>query len=208
MNDDNHCGGCDQGCDGDAGACRPVPDSAHYGCVGGVCGRLKCDEPTADCNEDLGSPTCQTDGCEVPDIRTDPNNCGGCGIKCKEGESCVNEGNGPECAVPCARFGKTLCPFGQCRDLLNDVQACGSCSNDCPGAGPNQVRVCRKGICALDCLPGFGDCNGEPSDGCETNLMAHPGNCGTCGNQCDVAGGQPCIEGRCLMAECDGGVIN
>ncbi|MBN9160686.1 MAG: hypothetical protein BGO98_13885 [Myxococcales bacterium 68-20] len=205
--DDNHCNGCDQPCDPEGGTCGELPNGAYYGCYGGVCGTPKCKMPTADCNGDLGQPGCNSDGCEVPDVRTDPNNCGGCGIKCKAGEECVNEGNGPECAVPCVRFGKVLCPFGQCRDLLNDVMACGSCSRFCQGAGPNQVSACRKGICELDCLPGFADCNGDPSDGCETNVMAHPGNCGTCGNACDVAGGQPCIEGKCLMTECDAGTV-
>jgi hypothetical protein len=118
----------------------------------------------------------------------------------------VDEGNGPECAVPCARFGKTLCPGPRCVDLLNDPDACGACNAACRPAGPNQTRACEKGLCVYGCAPGFADCNGDPADGCETNLDAHPANCGACGHACDVAAGQPCVEGKCLTVPCDAGV--
>jgi hypothetical protein len=68
------------------------------------------------------------------------------------------------------------------------------------------VRSCNKGICAYECATGFADCNGSSADGCETNLRTHAGNCGACGNACDVAAGQPCVEGKCLMTDCDAGV--
>lgn len=205
--DDLNCGTCGIQCDG-TGPCE-LPEGAHYGCGEGECARPKCDFPRGDCNGDLNDPDCNSDGCETPNIFLSVDNCGECGKKCNTeiGEDCVDEGNGPECAVPCARFGQTRCAFQQCHDLLNDPDACGSCSFVCPPASTNQARACRKGICELDCLPGFGDCNGDPSDGCETNLMAHPGNCGACGNSCDLVGGQPCIDGKCLMTECDAGGI-
>lgn len=206
-NDDNHCGGCGNACDpAPPGACDPMPERAYYGCREGSCGALKCALPSADCNGDVGTTTCGGNGCEVENIMVDPNNCGACGVKCKVGEECVDEGNGPECAVPCARFGKTLCPGPQCVDLLTDVNACGACNAPCRPPGPNQTRACVKGVCEYECKAGFADCNGDPSDGCETNLNIHPGNCGACGNACNIAAGQPCVEGKCLTAACDGGV--
>ncbi len=209
MTDDFNCGGCGNMCFPDEGPCS-LPDSAYYGCGGGVCGAPKCQGSRGDCNQDLADPSCSTDGCEVEDIVFDPDNCGGCGIKCntEAGEMCIPGQNGSYCAVECAGDSTTFCPLLGCRDILNDPTACGSCTNVCPDAGPNQLRACRKGICELECLPGFGDCNGDPSDGCETNLLAHPGNCGACGNSCDVAAGQPCIHGKCLMTECDAGGVN
>lgn len=207
--DDGNCGGCGVVCDFQGGACSPLPKHAYYGCAAGTCGHLKCGTYTADCNNDLSNTTCKTsDGCEVEDLTTDKNNCGGCGIKCLGAEECVNEGNGFECAVPCARFGKSKCPNANptCTDLLTDVFNCGGCNNACPNAGPNQVRSCNKGICAYACATGFADCNGNSADGCETNLLTHAGNCGSCGNACDAAAGQPCVEGKCLMTECDAGV--
>ena len=207
QNDDNHCGGCGNMCDpAPPGSCDPMPERAYYGCRAGKCGTLKCSQPSADCNGDLGSGKCGGDGCEVENIGADRNNCGGCGIKCKAGEECVNEGNGPECAVPCAKAGKTLCPGPQCIDLLTDVSACGACNAPCRPPGPNQTRACVKGVCEYECKPGWADCNGDPSDGCETNLSVHPANCGACGNACIMAAGQPCVEGKCLTTSCDAGV--
>lgn len=208
MTDDDNCGECGTECSRTDGDCE-LPDTAFYGCVGGKCGKPKCEFMRLDCNGDLGEPSCNTDGCESPGVLVDPNNCGKCGNKCNvaAGEKCVIEGNGPECAVPCVRFNKTEC-FGRCRDFLNDPQACGSCFNVCPAPGPNQESACRKGVCELDCLAGFADCNGDPSDGCETNILAHPGNCGACGHECNIAAGQPCIAGKCLTTDCgDGGIV-
>ena len=69
-------------CDPTDGPCS-LPETAYYGCGGGVCGAPKCQGTSGDCNKDLADPECNTDGCEVEDIVFDPNNCGGCGIKCK-----------------------------------------------------------------------------------------------------------------------------
>ncbi len=204
--DDFNCGGCGIVCDLPKDACDPLPTNAGYGCKAGTCGHLKCGGFSRDCNDDMAGDTCKSDGCEVDDVRTDKNNCGGCGIKCIGQQECVDEGNGPECAVPCTRFGKVLCPnTGMCTDLLNDPANCGGCGAFCANAGPHQVRSCKKGLCDYECEPGYADCNGNTADGCETNLMANPGHCGSCGNRCDIGAGQPCVEGTCLMKECDEG---
>lgn len=204
--DDNNCGGCGRRCnpngDADAGACSPRPPSTTYGCLGGTCGHLKCEGRTVDCDGDLGTLGCASNGCEVG-IVADRDNCGGCGIKCKDGEECLDpKGTGLACVVPCDATGATFCPDGKCMDLLNDVDACGRCGNVCPHGGANQMRACKKGLCTLECAPGFADCNSDQSDGCETNLSSHPNHCGGCGNECNVAAGQPCVEGKCLMAPC------
>jgi hypothetical protein len=200
--DDANCGGCGKLCAPPASACAQLPDNTRYGCLGGTCGHLKCEPRTFDCNQDVGTKGCGSDGCEVGAL-ADRDNCGGCGIKCKANEECVDEtGHGLACAIPCAATGKTFCPDGKCVDLLNDVDACGRCSNPCPPAGPNQVRACHKGLCAVECAAGFADCNADQTDGCETNLNIHPNHCGACGNECNVALGQPCVEGKCLMTTC------
>lgn len=200
--DDYNCGGCGIVCKTPAGACAPA--NARFGCFKGTCGHLICRSGTADCNGDLLSAGCSGDGCEVTSL-TARENCGGCGIKCTGAEDCVDEGNGYTCAVPCKKLGRTLCPGG-CADLLNDPATCGSCNGGCPTPGPNQASICKKGLCGFECAPGFRDCNGDPLDGCETNLRTHPANCGACGVTCDVAAGQPCIEGKCLMTSCEAGV--
>lgn len=65
--------------------------------------------------------------------------------------------------------------FDACRDLNLTGDHCGSCGNRCP-----TNTLCRGGMC---CTPGFGNCNGNPADGCETPLDTAT-NCGICGNPC------------------------
>ena len=60
-----------------------------------------------------------------------------------------------------------------------------------------------------DCPAGSGDCNGDPADGCETDVTTDVANCGWCGRACAlpnaVAG---CIDGRCAIANCNAGFID
>ncbi|AKV01107.1 Tryptophan synthase alpha chain [Labilithrix luteola] len=213
--DDNNCGGCGIRCEDPQDACSPLQPHSTYGCAFGECGKKKCtvEQGTqyVDCNQDLDSPACGGDGCEAAGLRT-RENCGRCGNKCTGAEECVDEGAGYECAVPCERAGKARCG-NTCVDLLNDRDNCGTCGLGCrpPGfddATFNEISSCKKGLCVYECEPGFGDCNGDPSDGCETNVNKNPLNCGSCGNSCNVTAGQPCIEGKCLTVACDGGVPN
>jgi len=198
--DDANCGACGVRCEVPGDACSPP--SSTYGCVAGSCGRVKCEKGRVDCNGDLGKVDCASDGCEVGG-KADRDNCGGCGIACKDGEECLDpKGTGFACVPACGTPGITSCPGGKCVDLTTDVDACGGCDHPCPAGGPNQVRACKQGLCALECAPGFTDCNGDPSDGCETNTSADPNHCGACNHACDVAAGQPCIEGKCLMVPC------
>ena len=202
--DNLNCGTCGNVCTTPPGACEPA--RSKYTCFKGVCGHLECQDGAADCNGDLFAPACNGNGCEIENIGTDRNNCGGCGVKCTGADQCIDEGDGPICGIPCKKSGRTDCGGGECRDLLNDPGNCGSCGAGCQQPGPHQSSTCKKGLCGFECDPGFADCNGTPADGCEINLLTHPGNCGACGNACDIAGGQPCIEGRCLMTECEAGV--
>jgi len=205
QNSDDNCGECGLRCDvPPPDACATQPANTYYGCRVGKCGALKCAGYAADCNSDLGKK-CLSNGCEVLDTSSDRQNCGGCGIKCAAGEECRDEGDGFECLVPCKKKGGVLCEYGRCADILNDPDSCGGCNTPCPDAGPNQVRSCTKGVCAVDCASGFADCNGDPADGCETDLRIHQANCGACGRACDIAAGQPCVEGKCLQRVCEPG---
>jgi hypothetical protein len=201
--DDSNCNTCGHVCEYmPASACNPLRPNTGYGCALSQCDQLKCQGGYADCNHDL-SKGCASDGCET-DVSSDPNNCGACGLKCGPQQECRNEGNGPQCLDTCAKAGQAQCSDG-CHDLLSDRFACGACGNACPNPRAHQAAGCKKGFCKLECLPGFADCNGDPSDGCEVDLSVHPANCGACGHACDFGVGQPCIEGKCLMVECDAG---
>lgn len=209
--DDFNCGACRR-------VCRPqfpppeLPPNTDTGCVFGKCDELKCVQGFADCNGDIKDP--QGDGCEVEverpigDGLIDPEHCGACDKKCAPGVECMRLTKGD---VVCGcRANETRCqtPGNECVDISTDPKHCGLCNHACPFVdlrGVHQIATCVSGICGTECEPGWADCNGNPADGCETNISYDGANCGACGNRCNSALGQPCVEGRCLTAECDGG---
>jgi hypothetical protein len=112
-----------------------------------------------------------------------------------------------------------LAPGAPC----NDGDACteddmcdgaGGCvGNDIECSGPNTSGgVCNAGVCSgQSCVAGFGDCNGDMNDGCETPLNT-TSNCGGCGAGC-TAGAHAttdCGSGSCQRScqspyeNCDG----
>ena len=197
QSEDSNCGACDVACDpaGDGGK---LAANEYLGCAAGKCGAVKCDQGFADCDKVAAN------GCEASIATTD--NCGMCGIKCSPGQTCGQDTKGRTvCLCP---PGQTLCG-GVCSDILSDLYNCGGCGNDCTLASVNKngIGLCKYGSCEFKCGEGFGDCNGDPSDGCEVNLSSDQSNCGACGHECDIYGGQPCIIGQCAVEPCaEGGV--
>lgn len=188
---DQACGSCEQACPS-TGDTEP-PKQMYYGCSNGECGHLKCDAQWADCDHDLGN------GCETSTLSVD--NCGACGKACDPGQSCeLNADNQPECLCPA---GKTRCGRS-CVDLRTDLSNCGGCGIACSALATTTTGIgtCSYGVCNFACRQGWGDCNGDLSDGCEVNLDSDQRNCGTCGTTCDVVSGQPCILGQCAVEPC------
>ena len=192
--DDGNCGACGSACDpaGDGGT---PPSHMYYGCLGSQCGGLKCAPPYADCDHDLSN------GCETS-LVTDES-CGACGAACAPGKTChVNPStHRPECACP---EGLTLCG-DDCVNITTDPVHCGSCGISCAGELNNNIDVCVYGSCERSCKQGWGDCNGDLTDGCESNLLSDQRNCGACGNACDALAGQPCVAGQCAVRPCGEG---
>jgi hypothetical protein len=66
------------------------------------------------------------------------------------------------------------------------------------GAAPHAVPSCAAGGCALgSCSPGYANCNGLVSDGCEVHSDVDSSNCGACGTIC--TGGTICVAGACAL---------
>jgi hypothetical protein len=162
-------------------------------------------------------------GCETPLNTT--TNCGKCasnGGTCVPTNAtdsvCANGGGVMACQFTCLP-GYADCN-GQgsdgCEANLASPGSCGSCSNTCP-VPAHASAVCKdpsKGLCSYTCNPGWGDCDGNPANGCETDLTTTT-NCGTCGNTCSKNNGTPsCNAGKCAIAcnagwaNCDNNVAN
>jgi hypothetical protein len=70
-----------------------------------------------------------------------------------------------------------------------------------PCAGANVLAfTCSNGACQVrDCAAGAGDCNADPSDGCETDLGS-AATCGSCTNDCAKQGLSVCAHGVCASS--------
>lgn len=163
MNDVLNCGDCTMPC--------VVGDR----CVSGMC------QPA--CGP--GQASCQN---ECVTLASDPFHCGMCGRQCAPGAPCVMGQCRAACITPLL-----TCDGGSCIDPRFDPDNCNGCGIVCP-AVQNATRLCLGGSCARsECNAGFGDCNFNPGDGCETNLRTSSMHCGACGF-------------FCMQGQCDGGV--
>ncbi len=180
------CGGstptmCDGGCvntDTDLHHCGECDNLCEPGevCSGGECG-LTCGGST---------PTMCDGGCVNTEINR--HHCGECYKACDPGEVC----SGGSCLASCGH-GLVEC-YGVCVDAANDPMYCGDCDSVCP-SGPNSTPVCIEGGCDLMCDFYWGNCDGNPLTGCNSDLLSDPDNCGMCSNECSAGG--ICREGIC-----------
>ncbi len=190
-----NCGGCGRFC--------PTPPHSTPTCASGRCGST-CETGWADCNGDA------SDGCET-DVTRDPAHCGSCAV------ACPSAGASATCSMGRCGLGPCLAGYANCdgnpangceTELASSPLHCGVCGRRCPTAA-HASASCGAGTCALRCDAGWGDCNGDPIDGCEANLATTREHCGVCGRRCVVTGGTGvCNAGRCDVARCEDGLGN
>lgn len=95
--------------------------------------------------------------------------------------------------------------------LLDDANNCLTCGHVCPSY--HSFPTCSNGACnALNftCEVGWGDCNGHPSDFCETSLTDNVYSCGTCGSLCTAVSAIHvssvyCRDSQCQIYSCEQG---
>ncbi len=195
--DPQNCGAC-------GNACLASPDNASSTCDAGACA-LRCDPGFADCDGDVSN------GCEA--ALSDPATCGSCDVACGGGTPlCEESATGFGCVATCS-LGSVACT-GACVDVSSDPLRCGDCMTRCP-APPNSVATCMAGSCDFECDSGYADCDGDPSNGCESTLRELD-NCAACGRACALPGAvTSCSTGTCellgcmpLLGDCDGDATN
>ena len=128
------------------------------------------------CVSSCTAPTPMQCGSNCVDPQSDTDNCGTCGNICPVPTNGVPSCTAGVCGVVCDA-GFHLCS-GAC--VSNSaVATCGARCSACP-APPHASASCVGGsACSFMCLPGYADCNGVASDGCEADLSS-PSTCGAC----------------------------
>jgi hypothetical protein len=126
---------------------------------------------------------------------------------CCAGNACSTVGG----AGLCCPTGYAHCTAGAtaCEDVRSNPNRCGPSCRTCPAASHANAS-CNNGVCGLQCHAGWGDCDANPANGCETplNTTTNCGRCANAGGMCPgVANGTPTCTGtpaRC-SAVCNQG---
>jgi uncharacterized membrane protein YphA (DoxX/SURF4 family) len=183
-----------------SGTCVDTNTSAsHCGNCGHACGNgMVCVNGACTTTCEAGETSC---GGTCVDTQIDSAHCGACGALCATPNG-VASCEGGVCYVVCDP-GFVDCD-GTCVATGSDVNHCGGCAPCAPL--PNATVGCVGGACYLaGCNAGYGDCNGIPADGCETNLST-TANCGGCGNNCAAqTNNKTCVNYNCgcnSLADC------
>lgn len=173
-----------------------------------------CPLGTKACNGSCVSQNEPTYGCSLP-------GCAACDLP-NAAAGCSPEGS---CYIANCAAG-----YGNCNgtitdgceiDLMHDALNCGQCgcrcgtweATDCPSAQDvapvaNGTSACSRGACTVgSCDPGWGDCDGNPANGCETKTTTNS-SCGLCGVVCIAPAACACalLDGLtgCSCEEADG----
>jgi hypothetical protein len=160
-------------------------------------------------NADTGKMTCvnattATATAGLTDYGCDPHTCRSCFDVPNNNVQefhCTTSGT---CEVTTCLPGWNFCASTRlCESNSNtDSANCKVCGNDCskppnvPNAGSHYLQSgCVSGTCKVtQCEAGFADCDGSPTNGCESMLAA--GTCCPPQGACPGTGCQPCAAGK------------
>ena len=170
----SNCGACGNACS--------FPNAA-VACAAGSCTIASCNKFFGNCDANLSN------GCET-NLAASVNHCGGCGNACPVAANASRLCLAFTCSFVCNAN------YANCDDASDngcevnyaeDPNNCGGCTATCSSANL-AVRTCKGGNCGGLCTHGFDNCNGDlRTDGCETNILTNPNNCGGCAVSCSDA---------------------
>jgi hypothetical protein len=171
------------------GSCETAVDCATYPNSASLCDHLEC---ALQCIPGFANCDRETEnGCEQS--LSTPVHCGGCSQPCAPFQgfgTCA----GGLCTVAACNLGFGNCdldPANGCETLLVTPTDCGDCGVPC--LVDHAEPTCDAGECGVDtCHPGFGDCDGESTNGCELSVDTRL-RCGACDAACQP--GQGCAPG-------------
>ncbi len=198
---------------------EPTVTCTPAACGARVCGTDGCGGSCGSCENGETCNSAGACGCEAPeltcgtqcaDVRSDKDNCGGCGMVCEQGLICA----GRQCTGTCKVLGTRDCGAG-CIDILSDPLNCGGCGKICEAGlgclnaectdedgavvappmptGPvvgDPEPVCMGDDCTSACAEGRTQCG----DFC-IDTVNDGANCGACGNVCAM--NEACLGGAC-----------
>ena len=209
LNDPSHCGACATACAEPRPYCQregqPVPPDPDGGVsdAGGIDAAVE-DVPNAPARwscTDRCAAGAQRCGGACVDTRSSASHCGRCDNACAGGANATPSCAMGACALTCNEG------FADCdRQSANGCEAqladslthCGMCGRACLTRA-NAATTCAMGACGFTCNTGFGDCDGDPANGCETNLATSASHCGACMNACPAP---PSSTAVCAMGAC------
>ena len=184
---------------------------------GETCVRGRCMPATCDAGCPSGQQCC---GGVCADVRTDPNNCGTCGVTCApQGDSCFAGTCSCNGAAACGA-GRGCCEGLGCVDIEGNPEHCGecfhaceagveclsgtcggSCETGCPDV-PHGRTACAGTACAISsCDDGWADVDGVVGNGCECAVAAEPAGGETCETAIDLGEISDTSTGETLTAE-------
>lgn len=115
--------------------------------------------------------------------------------KSQPNTTCTQDG---DCTRP------AVCCLGKCVDVQTSASNCGRCGAVCSTA--HGAAKCGAGVCSIACSSGYGDCNKDTADGCESDLSSEVNHCGKCTTVCMADNAASvCDRSKCLQSSCNTG---
>ncbi len=124
-------------------------------------------------------------------------------------QECLADGSGFGSCKACPGAGAG--DGAVCADTLDTLHDCGKCGAPCEPAHVLGAS-CAERTCHYlgGCVASYQDCDGDAANGCESDRLADPQNCGVCGASCATAAlahvSKPlCVAGKCDYLACAAG---